>query len=61
MPGVSLKNKINYTLSTLHKHICTVNMPHSDRVSKYARSYGGGVFSGIIFFFTRSESKPKIL
>ena len=24
-----IKNKINYTVITPHKHICTVNMPHS--------------------------------
>ena len=24
-----LKNKNNYTVSTPHKHICTISMPHS--------------------------------
>jgi len=40
-----LKNKMNYTVSTPHKHICTVSMPHSvPRQQICTVIWGRGVF-----------------
>ena len=40
-----IKNKNNYTVSTSHKHICTVNMPHSVPCQQICTIiWGRGVF-----------------
>ena len=41
-----IKNKNNYTVSTPHKHICTVSMPHSVPRQQICTIIWGGVFSG---------------
>jgi len=58
MPHVLLKNKIYYTVSVPHKHMCTVNVPYSvPRQQICTVIWGRGVFW--IFFLQGCKSNRK--
>jgi len=60
MPCVPLKNKNNYAVSTPHKHICTVNMPHSvPRQQICTVIWGRGVFQKKKKVLRRCKSNQK--